>query len=63
MLTPTKWPLRLPVQWRFKAGVKKANPVLLEPVMKVVVVTPEEFMGDVIGDLNSNVDALNLWKT
>ena len=34
-------------------GVKKAAPVLLEPVMKVVVVTPEEFMGDVIGDLNS----------
>lgn len=34
-------------------GVKHANPVLLEPVMKVVVVTPEEFMGDVIGDLNS----------
>ncbi len=37
----------------FKEGMKKANPVLLEPVMKVVVVTPEEFMGDVIGDLNS----------
>ena len=34
-------------------GVKKAKPVLLEPVMKVVVVTPESFMGDVIGDLNS----------
>jgi elongation factor G len=34
-------------------GVKKASPVLLEPVMKVVVVTPEDFMGDVIGDLNS----------
>jgi elongation factor G len=34
-------------------GVKKASPVILEPVMKVVVVTPEEFMGDVIGDLNS----------
>jgi elongation factor G len=34
-------------------GVKKANPVLLEPIMKVVVVTPEEFMGDVIGDLNA----------
>lgn len=34
-------------------GVKKASPVLMEPVMKVVVVTPEEFMGDVIGDLNS----------
>lgn len=36
-----------------KEGVKKAAPVLLEPVMKVVVVTPEEFMGDVIGGLNS----------
>ena len=34
-------------------GVKRASPVLLEPVMKVVVVTPEQFMGDVIGDLNS----------
>jgi elongation factor G len=34
-------------------GVRKAGPVILEPVMKVVVVTPEEFMGDVIGDLNS----------
>ena len=34
-------------------GVKKASPTLLEPVMKVVVVTPEEFMGDTIGDLNS----------
>jgi len=37
----------------FKAGVRAASPVILEPVMKVVVVTPEEFMGDVIGDLNS----------
>jgi len=34
-------------------GVKKAAPVLLEPIMKVVVVTPEDFMGDVVGDLNS----------
>ncbi len=34
-------------------GVKKAQPTLLEPIMKVVVVTPESFMGDVIGDLNS----------
>jgi elongation factor G len=37
----------------FQEGVRRANPTLLEPVMKVVVVTPEEFMGDVIGDLNS----------
>ncbi len=36
-----------------QAGVRAANPVLLEPIMKVVAVTPEEFMGDVIGDLNS----------
>jgi elongation factor G len=36
----------------FKEGAKKARPVLLEPVMKVEVVTPEEYMGDVMGDLN-----------
>ncbi|MDE2461973.1 MAG: elongation factor G [Gammaproteobacteria bacterium] len=36
----------------FKEGVKKARPVLLEPIMSVEVVTPEEFMGDIIGDLN-----------
>ena len=36
-----------------QAGVRQASPVILEPIMKVVVVTPEEFMGDVIGDLNS----------
>ncbi|MEW6354287.1 MAG: elongation factor G [Pseudomonadota bacterium] len=35
-----------------KEGVKKASPVLLEPIMKVEVVTPEEYMGDVMGDLN-----------
>ncbi len=36
----------------FKEAIKNAQPVLLEPVMKTEVVTPEEFMGDVIGDLN-----------
>ncbi|HEB67728.1 MAG TPA: elongation factor G [Gammaproteobacteria bacterium] len=36
----------------FKEGAKQANPVLLEPIMKVEVVTPEEYMGDVMGDLN-----------
>jgi len=36
----------------FKDGAKKARPVLLEPVMKVEVVTPEDYMGDVNGDLN-----------
>ena len=37
----------------FREGTPKAGPVLLEPMMKVEVVTPEEYMGDVIGDLNS----------
>jgi elongation factor G len=37
----------------FREGLPKAGPVLLEPIMKVEVVTPEDFMGDVIGDLNS----------
>jgi elongation factor G len=36
----------------FKDGAKKAKPVILEPIMKVEAVTPEEFMGDVMGDLN-----------
>ena len=45
-----------------KEGVKRANPVLLEPIMKVEVRTPEEYMGDVIGDLNSRrgmIQAMN----
>lgn len=37
----------------FKAGAEKASPALLEPYMKVEVTVPEEYMGDVIGDLNS----------
>ena len=37
----------------FREGIPKAKPVLLEPIMRVEVVTPEEYMGDVIGDLNS----------
>ncbi len=44
-----------------REGIKKATPILLEPVMKVEVTTPEEFMGDVIGDLNSRrgrIDAM-----
>ncbi|HEY6334834.1 MAG TPA: elongation factor G [Alphaproteobacteria bacterium] len=37
----------------YREGIEKARPVLLEPIMRVEVVTPENFMGDVIGDLNS----------
>jgi elongation factor G len=36
-----------------KAGVRNASPVILEPIMKVAVITPEDFMGEVIGDLSS----------
>ena len=37
----------------FKEAARRANPVILEPIMKVVVTTPEQFMGDVVGDINS----------
>ncbi len=43
----------------FQDGFKKANPVILEPIMKVEVTTPEDFMGDVIGDLNSKRGQIN----
>jgi elongation factor G len=46
----------------FKEGASRAKPVLLEPIMEVEVVTPEEYMGDVIGDLNSRrgkIQAMN----
>ena len=37
----------------FKDAMRKGNPILLEPIMKVEVTMPEEYMGDVIGDINS----------
>jgi len=43
----------------FKEGAKKANPVILEPIMKVEVEIPEEYMGDVIGDLNRRRGQIN----
>ncbi|MET4806317.1 elongation factor G [Limibacillus sp. MBR-115] len=43
----------------FREGVQKAKPTLLEPMMKVEVVTPEEYMGDIIGDLNSRRGNVN----
>ncbi len=42
----------------FKEAMRKANPVLTEPVMKVVVIIPDDYMGDVIGDLNSRRGAI-----
>jgi elongation factor G len=43
----------------FREGVMKGKPALLEPMMKVEVVTPEEYMGDIIGDLNSRRGNVN----
>ncbi len=43
----------------FREGMRQANPKLLEPIMKVEVVTPEEYMGDIIGDLNSRRGMVN----
>ena len=43
----------------FREGLRKAGPRLLEPVMRVEVITPEEHLGDVIGDLNSRRGQVN----
>ena len=37
----------------YREGIAKANPIILEPIMKVEIVTPEDYMGDIIGDINS----------
>ncbi len=44
---------RIAASMAFKSGMAKANPILLEPVMRIEIVVPEEYLGDVIGDLNS----------
>ncbi len=44
---------RIAASMAFKNGMAKANPILLEPVMRIEIVVPEEYLGDVIGDLNS----------
>ena len=43
----------------FREGMPKGRPALLEPIMKVEVVTPEDYMGDIIGDLNSRRGQVN----
>jgi elongation factor G len=44
---------KLAAHLAFKKGFAEANPVLLEPIMKVTITVPEQFMGDVLGDLNT----------
>ena len=51
--TPPSSPSRSPARWRSRTAARRAGPVLLEPMMAVEVTTPEDFMGEVIGDLNS----------
>ena len=50
---------KLAASMAFKAGAQKANPAILEPMMKVEVEVPEEYMGDVIGDLNRRRGQVN----
>ncbi len=47
----------------FKSGVRKAKPVLLEPIMRLEVVTPKEFLGDIIGDLSAKRGRIELIET
>ena len=50
---------KLAASMAFKEGCRKANPAILEPMMKVEVEVPEEYMGDVIGDLNRRRGQVN----
>jgi elongation factor G len=45
--------IKIAASQAFKEGVSRGNPVILEPIMKMEIIVPEEYMGDVIGDLNS----------
>ena len=47
----------------FKKGISKAHPVILEPVMKLEVITPGQFLGDVVGDINSRRGHIDLIET
>jgi elongation factor G len=47
----------------FKEAAKRATPIILEPIMKVAVITPEEFMGDVVGDISSKRGVINEMNT
>jgi len=53
MLILQSQPLKIAGSIALQEAVKRADPVLLEPIMKLQVSTPEEFMGDVVGDINS----------
>ncbi len=48
-----KWLFKWRQQSRLMTGLRKANPIIIEPIMDMEIVVPEEYMGAVIGDLNS----------
>ena len=48
-----RWRSRSPARWRSRRPPRRADPVLLEPVMEFEVITPEEFMGEVMGDVTA----------
>ena len=52
-LTRLKWRFKIAGSMAFKDAMKKAAPVLMEPIMKVAVIVPDEYLGDVMGDVNS----------
>ncbi len=51
--TQARWHFKIAGSMAFKEGMQKGNPVLLEPMMKVEVLIPEEYLGDIIGQLNA----------
>ena len=53
--------LNFAAKMAYRARIPKCNPVILEPMMKIEVVTPEENMGDVVGDLNRRRGQLKEW--
>ena len=52
MSIQTRWRFKIAGSMCFREGAGKAKPVLLEPIMKIEIITPEDYMGDVMGDLN-----------
>ena len=53
MLTPTEMAFKIAASMALKNAASKCNPVILEPIMKVEVVIPEEYLGDIMGDITS----------
>ena len=51
MLTPTEMAFKIAASMALKNAASKCNPVILEPMMKVEVVIPEEYMGDIMGEI------------